>query len=243
MNPSPLELKSVSMSYERRPIVWNVSFSLEVGKIAGLMGPNGAGKTTLLKGILGLVPLQTGNVKIFGEAIKSKKSKPIAYVAQRSSIDWDFPINVFDFVLMGRYAHLGLCRRPGKIDKEIAFDALRKTGMDNFFDRPISDLSGGQQQRMFVARALAQEADLLLLDEPFAGVDVTTEEVLVELFKAMASQGKSFLVIHHDFTTAAKYFDRILLLNSRLVADGNPSDVLNPESLKKVFNRSSAPLS
>jgi manganese/zinc/iron transport system ATP- binding protein len=231
---SPLEVHDLTVSYNRRPVLWDVDFTVPEGKLIGIVGPNGAGKSTLIKAIMGLVPLASGYVKIFGAPLDEGRRR-VGYVPQRSSVDWDFPTNALDVVLMGRYGRLGVFQRPRPADIEVAHESLRKVGMQEFARRQISQLSGGQQQRVFLARALAQDADLYLMDEPFVGVDAATEGAIVELLREMRQQGKTVLVVHHDLQTAPEYFDWILLLNLRLVAFGPLRDVFTDALLQKTY--------
>ena len=229
-----VEVHDLTVSYDRKPVLWGVDLTLPAGSLVGVIGPNGAGKSTLIKAIMGLLPVSSGFVHIFNENIKDVR-KRISYVPQRESVDWDFPASVFDVVLMGRYGNMGLFNRPRKADKDAAMLALEKVGMQNFADRQISQLSGGQQQRVFLARALAQNADIYFMDEPFAGVDAATESAIIELLRIMRSQGKTVVVVHHDLQSANEYFDWIVLLNMRLVASGPTSQVLNQELLEKTY--------
>lgn len=233
-SPSPLEVHDLTVSYNRRPVLWDVDFTVPEGKLIGIVGPNGAGKSTLIKAVMGLVPLASGYAKMFGQDL-SQVRKRVGYVPQRSSVDWDFPTNALDVVLMGRYGRLGLFSRPRASDLEVAHESLRKVGMQEFARRQISQLSGGQQQRVFLARALAQDADLYLMDEPFVGVDAATEGAIVDLLREMRQQGKTVLVVHHDLQTAPEYFDWILLLNLRLVAFGPLNEVFTDTLLQKTY--------
>lgn len=230
----PLEVEHISMRYHHKPVLTDVSFSIPEGKTIAIVGPNGAGKSTLLKGIMGLEPILEGNVHFFGQPLE-KKRLSTAYVPQREEIDWDFPINVMDVVLMGRHGHLKVWQRPSKIDHEIAEQALKDLQMWDFKDRQISQLSGGQQQRVFLARALAQQATLYLMDEPFAGVDVSTEKAIIELFKNLKAQGKTIICVHHDLNTVGEYFDWIIFINARLVAAGPVEEVLTKDNLNKTY--------
>jgi len=204
------------------------------GELVGIIGPNGAGKSTLIKGILGLVELSGGWAKVFDKPYHKNKQR-VAYVPQRESVDWDFPVSVMDVVLMGRYGKIGIIKRPRKADHEAATAALEKVGMLPYAKRQISNLSGGQQQRVFLARALAQESDLYLMDEPFSGVDASTEAAIITLLQELRDQGKTILVVHHDLTTAQQYFTMLLLLNMRLIAFGETKDVFNAELLQKTY--------
>lgn len=232
-NPA-LEVHDLTVSYDRKPVLWSVDFSLPKGSLVGIMGPNGSGKSTLLKSIMGLVPTSSGYVKIFGQDLKNIR-KRISYVPQRESVDWDFPASVADVVLMGRYGHLGLFRRPGKADREIAEECLVKVGMENFRNRQISQLSGGQQQRVFLARALAQQAELYFMDEPFVGVDAATERTIMDLLREMRDEGKTVIVVHHNIQNAGDYFDWLVLMNLRLVASGPTEDVFNTEYIQEAY--------
>lgn len=234
VRPVPLEVHDLTVSYRYKPVLWNVDFTLPEGSVTAIVGPNGAGKSTLLKSVMGLLPLASGEVKIYGEPFKKKRSL-IAYVPQRGEVDWDFPINVFDVVLMGRFGRLPLFRRPRARDKEVAKEALEKVGMTEFSDRQISQLSGGQQQRVFIARALAQEASLYLMDEPFAGVDAATESAIVSLFKELKDSGKTVVCVHHDLNTVTQYFDHVVLLNLQLMGAGPVAEVFTAENLHRTY--------
>ena len=229
-----LEIHDLTVSYSRKPVLWNVDLTLPEGQLIGVIGPNGAGKSTLIKAVMGLVPLSSGWVQLFGQELDTVR-KRVAYVPQRESVDWDFPASVMDVVLMGRYADIGLVLRPRKADYEVAEDCLRKVGMEAFAKRQISQLSGGQQQRVFLARALAQQADLYFMDEPFAGVDAATEKAIIALLTDMAKKGKTVVVVHHDLQSASQYFDWVLLLNMRLVASGKTEDVFTQELLQETY--------
>ncbi|MFN6947310.1 MAG: metal ABC transporter ATP-binding protein [Cytophagaceae bacterium] len=232
-NPS-LEVHDLTVSYHKKPVLWGIDLTLPQGALAGIIGPNGAGKSTLLKAIMQLIPISSGYIRIFDKELKEVRKK-VSYVPQRESVDWDFPASVMDVVLMGRYNRLGLFKRPRKADKDVALECLEKVGMTAFKDRQISQLSGGQQQRVFLARALAQDADLYFMDEPFAGVDASTEEAIITLLREMAEKGKTILVVHHDLQSAQKYFSWILLLNMHLVASGPTEKVFTPELLQKTY--------
>ncbi|MEL6413268.1 MAG: ABC transporter ATP-binding protein, partial [Bacteroidota bacterium] len=214
--PSPIvEVHDLTVAYQGKPVLWDVDLQLPPGNVIGIIGPNGAGKSTLLKAIMGLVPPESGTVKLFGQPLPAVRSQ-VSYVPQKESVDWDFPASVLDVVLMGRYGRLGLFRRPGKADYAKAWECLRQVGLEEVAQRQIAQLSGGQQQRVFLARALAQEAALYLMDEPFAGVDAATEKIIIALLKQMAQKGKTILVVHHDLHSALDYFDWSLLLNTRV---------------------------
>ena len=230
----PLEVHDLTVAYHRRPVLYGIDLEVPAGKLVGIVGPNGAGKSTLIKAIMGVVPLSGGWIKIFGQPFRKNLTR-VGYVPQRESVDWDFPVNVMDVVLMGRYGRLGLCRRPGREDREIARACLEKVHMLPYADRQIANLSGGQQQRVFLARALAQESDLYLMDEPFAGVDAATETAIITLLQELKSRGKTILVVHHDLPTARSYFDMLLLINMRLVAFGPTEQVFTQELLQSTY--------
>ena len=229
-----IEAHDLTVTYNKKPALWNVDFLLPKHKLIGIIGPNGAGKSTLIKSIMGLVPLASGYVKIFNKDLEEVRSK-ISYVPQRGSVDWDFPASVLDVVLMGRYSRSKLLKRTTKEDKQIALNCLDKVQMLPFLNRQIGQLSGGQQQRVFIARALAQNADLYLLDEPFAGIDAGSEDAIFRLLQEIRSDGKSILVVHHDLQSAARFFDWILLLNTRLVAVGPKEKVFSEQLLSETY--------
>lgn len=229
-----VEVHDVTVAYHRKPVLWDVDVSFPERKLIAIVGPNGAGKSTLLKAILGLVPLASGQVRIFGKPFKQARSL-IGYVPQRETVDWDFPVDALDVVLMGRYGRLGWIRRPGKSDREAAMEALRKVGMQDFASRQISQLSGGQQQRVFLARALAQDAMIYFMDEPFAGVDAATEKAIVGVLRELRSSGRTVIAVHHDLQTVPEYFDEVVLLNMRLVAAGPVSTTFNRANLQRTY--------
>ena len=237
-----VEVADLTVSYNRKPALWKASFGIPKGKLVGIIGPNGAGKSTLIKGIMKLVPLSSGRVRLFGESLEAVQQR-VSYVPQRESVDWDFPASVMDVVLMGRYGKRGLFRWLTKADRQIALDSLKQVQMEAFAKRQIAQLSGGQQQRVFLARALAQQADLYLMDEPFAGIDATTEGAILNLLSEMRSAGKTILVVHHDLQSAYKYFDWIILLNTRLVAVGPKEQVFTKELLHETYGGKLALLS
>jgi manganese/zinc/iron transport system ATP- binding protein len=229
-----VEIKGLTVAYHRKPVLLDVEFSVPKGKLIGIVGPNGAGKSTLIKAILGLIPRSSGDIKIFDE-LYSPKSKTVGYVPQRGSVDWDFPTNALDVVLMGRYGHVGWFKRPAKKDVDYAMECLDKVGMTQFASRQISQLSGGQQQRVFLARALAQEAEVYFMDEPFVGVDAATEKAIISLLNELKEQGKTVLVVHHDLQTVTEYFDWTLLLNRKTIAYGPTVDVFNIDNLQLTY--------
>ncbi|MCY9533054.1 metal ABC transporter ATP-binding protein [Paenibacillus sp. chi10] len=231
---TPLRVSGLTVAYQKKPVLRNVSFTIPEGNLIGIIGPNGAGKSTLIKSVLGLIPRVSGEVNIFGKPY-SESRKRVGYVPQRESVDWDFPTNALDVVMMGRYGHLGWFKRPGAKEKEIALDCLAKVGMADFADRQISQLSGGQQQRVFLARALAQNADIYFMDEPFVGVDAMTEKAIITLLNELKRQGKTVLVVHHDLATVKEYFDWVMLLNVELVACGETEKIFNTSMLQQTY--------
>lgn len=233
-NAPPIEVHDLTVAYRKKPVLWDIDFSLPEGQLIGMVGPNGAGKSTLIKAIMGLLPLSSGFVKIYGKPLETQREL-IGYVPQRESVDWDFPTDALDVVTMGRYGKLSLFGRPSKEDKEIAMDALEKVGLADFARRQISQLSGGQQQRVFLARALAQDAVIYLMDEPFSGVDAATEKAIIELLGELKDKGKTLLVVHHDLNTVAEYFDWVMLLNLRLIKLGPVKEIFNNENLRTTY--------
>lgn len=231
---SAVEVRDLHVSYYGNEAIRDVTFSIEQGSMVGIIGPNGAGKSTLIKGILGLLKKDKGSVRFFGEEL-DKVRKRIAYVPQRSNIDWTFPITVMDTVLIGTYPSLGLFKLPRKREKALALESLSKVGLSEYRNRQIGELSGGQQQRVFLARALVQQPELLLLDEPFVGIDVASEETIVHILKELQQEGKTIVVVHHDLSKANSYFDQLLLLNKELIEYGDVGDVLNQEVMSKAY--------
>ncbi|MBT2686618.1 metal ABC transporter ATP-binding protein [Bacillus sp. ISL-47] len=234
MKGPAISIQDLHVSYYGNEAVKGVSLSVDTGNLVGIIGPNGAGKSTFLKAMLNLIPKDKGDVKVMGRTIKEVR-KRIAYVPQRNDIDWDFPITVLDAVLLGTYPHLKLFRRPKKKDKEWALECLQRVGMQEFSKRQIGELSGGQQQRVFLARALAQQADLFFLDEPFVGVDVSSEETIVTILKELCRQGKTVIVVHHDLSKANDYFHQLILLNKELICFGTVDEVFKPEVIEKAY--------
>ncbi|MCH9032277.1 MAG: metal ABC transporter ATP-binding protein [candidate division Zixibacteria bacterium] len=229
-----IEVHDLTVAYRKRPVLWDVDLKIPQGSLVGLAGPNGAGKTTLLKTIMGILAPLSGNVKILGERGASQIGK-IGYVPQRESVDWDFPTDALDVTLMGRYGKMSLFGRPKKADIEFAMQCLQDMGMADYAKRQISQLSGGQQQRVFLARALAQEAPIYLMDEPLAGVDATTEKAVIEILRKLRAQSRTVVVVHHDLQTAGEYFDHMILLNMRLVAFGKTEDVFTEENIRATY--------
>jgi manganese/zinc/iron transport system ATP- binding protein len=230
----PLEVHDLTVAYHRRPVLWDIDFAVPEGRLIGIVGPNGSGKTTLIKSSLGLVPLASGWVQCYGRPT-SEQRHLIGYVPQRETVDWDFPTNVIDVVMMGRYGKLGWFRPPGRAEKEVAMHCLRQVGMADYSQRQISQLSGGQQQRVFLARALAQDAKLYLMDEPLNGVDAATEKVIIQILNEIKTQGKTVIAVHHDLQTVPEYFDWVLLLNMRQIAFGPTAEVFTDDNLRKTY--------
>jgi manganese/zinc/iron transport system ATP- binding protein len=232
--PAILDVHDVTVAYHRKPVLWDIDLTLREPCLVGIIGPNGAGKSTLIKAILGLVPLASGRVSVFGQPL-AKQRRLIGYVPQRESVDWDFPVSVLDVVLMGTYGTLGWVRRPGRTERQWARHCLEQVGLADLAQRQIGQLSGGQQQRTFLARALAQRAEIYFMDEPMAGVDAATERVVFSLLRELREQGKTVLVVHHDLRTVPAYFEQVVLLNMRLVASGPTATTFTPENLRKTY--------
>jgi manganese/zinc/iron transport system ATP- binding protein len=231
---SVLDVHDLTVAYREKPVLWHVDFVIEGPSLVGIIGPNGAGKSTLIKAILGLLPVSSGKVDFFGKPLKKERLR-VGYVPQRESVDWDFPIQVIDVVMMGTYGRLGWFRRPGRIERQLALESLERMGLSGLENRQIGQLSGGQQQRVFLARALAQEADLYFMDEPMAGVDAATEHVIFQVLADLRNQGKTVVVVHHDLRSVPDHFDHLLIVNQRLVASGPTSEVFTPELLQKAY--------
>lgn len=232
--PPALRIHNLTVSYRGKPAIRNVTVTVEQGLRVGLVGPNGAGKSTLLRALVGLLQPDTGSVEVFGQPVWQARQL-VAYVPQRSEVDWDYPVVAEEVVLMGRFPHLGWVRRPGPKDREVARECLRQVGMEEFARRQIGQLSGGQQQRVFLARALAQEPRLFLLDEPFVGVDAATEETIYGLLDRFRKEGRTVVVATHDLSRAQTAFDRLLLLNQHVVAYGPPTEVFQPNLLQRTY--------
>ncbi len=229
-----IEVEDLTMAYGEKPVLWDIDMHVPEGTLMAIVGPNGAGKTTLIKAILGLLKPAAGRVLIYGRSYEEQR-KLVGYVPQRGSVDWDFPTSVLDVVMMGRYGKLGWFRRPGKEEKKLAMEALEKVGMTQYAHRQISQLSGGQQQRTFLARALVQDAQVYFMDEPFQGVDATTERAIVALLKELREAGKTVVVVHHDLQTVPEYFDWVMLLNVRRIASGPVGQVFTEENLRLTY--------
>lgn len=244
-NKCILKVDHLSVAYDELLVLKDVSFQIEKGTMTAIVGPNGAGKSTLVKAILGLVPLVEGTIDLtldtktvsaYGTARTNSIYNHIAYVPQTSAVDWEYPITVFEVVLMGTYRRLGWFKRPGKREREEATKALQTVGMLDYAERSISQLSGGQQQRVFLARALVENQEVYLLDEPFKGIDKTTESVLVKIMKEMQLAGKTLLIVHHNLQTLEAYFDQVLCINRRLVGMGQTRDIVGSHLLDETFS-------
>ena len=244
-NKCILKVDHLSVAYDEQVVLEDISFQIEQGTMTAIVGPNGAGKSTLVKAILGLVPLVEGTIELtvdtksvsaYGGAKNNSIYNHIAYVPQTSTVDWDYPITVFEVVLMGTYRRLGWFARPGKREKEEARKALQTVGMLDYAQRSIAQLSGGQQQRVFLARALVENQDVYILDEPFKGIDKTTEAVLVKIMKDMQAAGKTLLIVHHNLQTLEAYFDQVLCINRRLVGMGPVRDIVGSPILDETYS-------
>ena len=230
----PLWVNDLTVAYHRKPVLWDVDLALPEGKLIAVVGPNGAGKSTLLKAVLDLIPRVSGSISICGKPY-SVQRHIVGYVPQRESVDWDFPVSALDVVAMGLYRKIGWFRPVSRRYRQFALNELEKVGMASYARRQISQLSGGQQQRVFLARALAQNARLYLMDEPFAGVDAATEKAIVALLKELQREGKTCVVVHHDLQTVPSYFDHVVLMNMRVVAAGPTQDVFTEDNLRKTY--------
>lgn len=231
---SPMSIHDMTVAYDRRPVLWDIDYNAPPGNLIAIVGPNGAGKSTLIKAVLNLVPTVSGRVSFFGEPYR-KQRRRVGYVPQRSSVDWDFPVNALEVVTMGLYRSIGWFRPVTKKHRQKAMAALDRVGMADYAMRQISQLSGGQQQRVFLARALAQEADLYLMDEPFAGVDAATERAIVAVLRELKDAGRTAMVVHHDLQTVREYFDEVVLLNMRMIASGSVENVFTEDNLRATY--------
>ena len=229
-----LHVEDVTMAYRESAVLWDIDLDVPTGVRCAIVGPNGAGKSTLLKGVLGLEKPVAGYVRLWGRPIDEVRER-IAYVPQRGAVNWDFPTTVFDVVLMGRYVHIGILRRPGREDRERARAALAEMQLEKLAERQISELSGGQKQRVFIARALAQESDLYIMDEPLAGVDETTERIVMDKFVALQKARKTVIAVHHDLSTLDMYFDYLVVLNRTIKASGYLKDMDKEAALALAF--------
>lgn len=234
-----LQIHDLSVSYGNVPALWDISLSVPQGAVVGIIGPNGSGKTTFIKTALGLIKPLSGKIEFFGQPLDDVRQR-VAYVPQKESVDWDFPISVRDLVLMGRYGRLGLFRRPRQADYVAVHEYLEKVGIEKLADRQISQLSGGQQQRVFLARALIQEADIYLMDEPFVGIDLATRSAIMTLLHQLKEQGKTVFVVHHELDSVQSYFDWLIMLNVRLVASGPTKEIFTQDMLRACYGKSYA---
>ncbi len=231
---SPFAALDVTIAYRRKPVLLNIHFATPPGTLTAIIGPNGAGKSTLIKAALNLLPISHGEFRFFGGSF-AQASGRIGYVPQRTSVDWDFPVTALDVVCMGLYGKIGWFRRVRGIHRAAARDALKQVGLAALEDRQISQLSGGQQQRVFLARALVQEAELYLMDEPLAGVDAATEKMMIDTLQKLRDQGRTAMVVHHDLQTVTEYFDRVLILNREIIAEGDVSTTFTPDNLRAAY--------
>lgn len=233
-NDLALQITDLTVAYENKPVLWDIDLNVPKGVLLAIVGPNGAGKTTLIKAVQGLVSVAAGRFLIYGKPYKKNRSL-VAYVPQRGTVDWDFPTSVIDVVKMGSYGALGWIKRPGRNEHKKAQEALEKVEMIDFQNRQISELSGGQQQRVFLARALIQDASIYLMDEPFQGVDATTEKAIISILKELRDRGRTLVVVHHDLQTITEYFDWVTLLNVRLIDSGPVEKVFTPDNLDNAY--------
>ena len=230
----PITINNLSVTYRTEPALWNIDLNFPTGKMIAIVGPNGAGKSTLIKAIMGLVPITAGKVSVYGKPY-AKQRNNVAYVPQRGSVDWDFPTDALDVVEMGLYGKLGWLRRPNSKTRDKARECLKKVGLEDYVDRQIGQLSGGQQQRVFVARALAQDPQIFLMDEPLNGVDAITEETILTILENIRKEGKTIVMVHHDLQTVDKYFDWVIMLNRNLIATGPIEEVFTKENLELAY--------
>ena len=233
-----IEIKKLVVAYdEDKPVLEDFNLGIEKGKMTAFVGPNGAGKSTLIKAILEFVKPITGSITINGKKYAQEKKK-IAYVPQRGSVDWDFPTTLYDVVEMGSYGRVGFLKRVPKSEKNRVMEAIEKVDMLEYVDRQISQLSGGQQQRVFIARALVQDAEIYLLDEPFQGIDKKTEGSIVKILKGLKEEGKTVIVVHHDLQTVPEYFDEVVLINRKVIASGKVNEVFTKENIDETYKKS-----
>ncbi|MDC7996700.1 metal ABC transporter ATP-binding protein [Gilvibacter sediminis] len=234
MEKIAVSVDDLTVAYNYKPVLWDIDLAIPEGVLMAIVGPNGAGKSTLIKAILGIIDPIAGSIGIYGKPYEDQRQK-VAYVPQKGSVDWDFPTTALDVVMMGTYGSLGWIKRPGKAQKKAALEALEKVGMLPFKNRQISQLSGGQQQRIFLARALVQNAAIYFMDEPFQGVDATTEKAIVNILKELRKTGKTVIVVHHDLQTVPEYFDWVTFLNVKKIATGPVSTIFNDDNLTKTY--------
>lgn len=234
MEKHAISVRNLSVAYSEKPVIWQLNIDVEEGSRTAIVGPNGAGKSTLIKAIMQLIKPISGESYIAGSAKKSAL-KHVAYVPQKGEVNWDFPATVFDVVLMGRYVHQGWFKRPDKNDKDIALKALETMKMSQYKDRQISELSGGQRQRVFLARAIAHDANIYIMDEPLQGIDITTEKLIIDTIKQLQTEGKTFLIVHHNLSTVPEYFDNVIILNKEVLAAGRIKDVWNDKNIESAY--------
>lgn len=239
--PANVQIENLTVSYGGKTALDQVTLELESGTITGIIGPNGAGKSTLIKGMMKLVHVEQGRVMVNGHAVE-KERKNIAYVEQRSALDLSFPISVYDTVLLGTYPKLPLMKRPGRMEKQKAAAALETVKMTDYADRQIGALSGGQLQRVFIARALAQDAEIFLLDEPFVGIDMVSENLIMEILYALRDQGKIIAIVHHDLHKVEEYFDNVVILNRRLITSGSVKEHFTTENIRQAYGDTLGPI-
>jgi manganese/zinc/iron transport system ATP- binding protein len=229
-----LSVRDLVASYDREPVLRNISFEADAGDLMAIVGPNGAGKSTLIKAIVGAHEADSGTIEVLGQTGHAAR-KDITYVPQRGDIDWDFPVTVDDVVLQGRYGNMGLLGRPSEEDRRLVREAMEMVEVTDLRDRQIGELSGGQQQRVFLARALAQQGQVYLLDEPFVGVDAATEKGIARVMRELSESGRAVLVVHHDLSTVREYFDKVLLMNAELIDYGPTDEVFTTEKLQETY--------
>ena len=234
MSANAITVNELTVDYDGVTAIKDVYFAVRAEELTAIVGPNGAGKSTLIKALLGLIPTRMGTISCFGTSPKQYR-KDISYVPQRAQIDWEFPANVFDVVAMGLYGELGLLRRFSSAHKDRVHRALTDVDMADFATRQISQLSGGQQQRVFLARSIVQDAELILLDEPFGGIDAKSEVVIVDILRRQKQNGKSIVAVHHDLSTVKDYFDDVILLNKTVTAFGPVDDVFTKSNVEKTY--------
>lgn len=234
MSEYAISTKNLSVAYSDKPVIWKLTINVEKGSRTAIVGPNGAGKSTLIKAVMKLIKPVSGKSFIDGSTHKSAL-KQVAYVPQKGEVNWDFPATVFDVVLMGRYVHKGLFKHPDKKDKDIASAALETMKMTQYKDRQISELSGGQRQRVFLARAIAHDASIYIMDEPLQGIDITTEKLIISTMKKLQAEGKTFLVVHHNLNTVPDYFNRVIILNKEIIASGPIEEVWTEENINAAY--------
>lgn len=238
MDDNIIKIKDLNVAYQEKPALWHVNLNIKENSRTAIIGPNGAGKSTMIKTMMKLIRPVSGKIEIDGRTDKGVL-KTIAYVPQKGEVNWDFPATVLDVVLMGRYVHKGWIKRPNRKDREIALEALKTMKMEAFRDRQISELSGGQQQRAFLARAIAQDADIYVMDEPLQGIDITTEKLIIDVIRQLQSEGKTFIVVHHQLNTVKEYFDHVVILNKTIIASGPADEVLTEDNIEKAYREKS----